>query len=230
MRSAARAVAICAILLVAIVWLFQVLVYDWYSVPAGSMKEAIGPGDILVVNKMAYGYSRHSCPGSLCSFNGRVFGSAPERGDIVVFGRQGDGFPLVKRIVGLPGERIRMCDGVLHIDGKPVPTEAAGYFEEAYERQGRSRRLPLCENRPAAIGATCRKRRYVETLPGGAAHSILDIHDSAGDNTPGIVVPVGEYFLLGDHRDNSLDSRYPRASGGGTVPADDLIGRVDIVF
>ena len=100
-----------------------------------------------------------------------------------------------------------------------MPTEAAGYFEETYERQGRSGGLPRCENRPAAIGATCSKRRYVETLPGGAAHSILDTGDSAG-----------EYFLLGDHRDNSLDSRYPRASGGGTVPADDLIGRVDIVF
>ena len=230
MRSAARAVAISAILLVAVVWLFQVLVYDWYSAPAGSMKEAIRPGDILVVNKMAYGYSRHSCPGSLCSFNGRVFAGAPKRGDIVVFRRPGNGIPLVKRVVGLPGERIRMRDGVLHIDGKPVPTEAAGYFEETYEPQGRSGGLPRCENRPAAIGATCRKRRYVETLPGGAAHSILDMGDGAGDNTPGIVVPAGEYFLLGDHRDISLDSRFPRTSGGGTVPADDLIGRVDIVF
>ena len=219
MRSAARAVALWAIPIVAVVWLFQALVYDWYSAPAGSMKEAIRPGDILVVNKMAYGYSRHTCPGSLCSFGGRVFGSAPDRGDIVVYRRPGDGIPLVKRIVGLPGERIRMQDGVLYIDGKPVPTEAAGYFEEAYERQGRSGRLPLCENRPAAIGAICRKRRYVETLPGGAVHSILDIRDSAG-----------EYFLLGDHRDNSMDSRFPGTSGGGTVPGDDLIGRVDIVF
>ena len=166
MRSAARTVAICAILLVAVVWLFQVLVYDWYSVPAGSMKEAIWPGDILVVNKMAYGYSRHTCPGSLCSFNGRVFGSAPERGDIVVFRRAGDGISLVKRIVGLPGERIRMRDGVLHIDGKPVPTEAAGYFEEIYEPQGRTGACPCARTvRPRSAryaGSGDTSRRFPE--------------------------------------------------------------------
>ena len=230
MRSAARAVATWAIPFVAAVWLFQALVYGWYSVPERAMKEAIRPGGILVVNKMVYGYSRHTCPGSLCSFGGRVFGIAPERGDIVVYRHPQSGVALVKRIVGLPGERIRMQDGLLHIQGIPVRTEEAGYFEETYERQGRSGSLPLCENRVSSLGATCRKRRYIETLPGGAAHSILDMGDSAGDNTPEIVVPAGAYFLLGDHRDISLDSRYPRTTGGGTVPTEDLIGRVDIVI
>ena len=109
------------------------------------------------------GYSRHTCPGSLCSFNGRVFGSAPERGDIVVFRRAGDGISLVKRIVGLPGERIRMRDGVLHIDGKPVPTEAAGYFEETYEPQGRTGACPCARTvrprsaRHAGSGDTSRR-------------------------------------------------------------------------
>ena len=180
---------------------------------------------------MAYGYSRHTCPGSLCSFDGRVFGSAPERGDIVVFAHPRSGVPFVKRIVGLPGESIRLQGGVLYIDGKPAGMEPAGHFEETWEPQGRSGGLPLCENRPAAIGETCRKRRYIETLPGGAAHAILDLGDGHADNTPEFTVPAGAYFVMGDHRDNSVDSRFPQAAGGiGPVPFENLIGRVDGVF
>ena len=228
--GAARKVVKLIVVLAVLVGLFRVLVFGWYSVPTRSMKEAIRPDDIVLANKMAYGYSRHSCPWSLCSFAGRAFASAPERGDIVVFVHPLSGVPLVSRIVGLPGERIRIRGGVLHIDGAPAGVDAAGFFEEIYEPKGRSGALPLCENKPSRIGDTCRKRRYVETLPGGAAHSILDIGEHPGDDTAEIVVPAGEYFVMGDHRDISLDSRFPRADGGGTVPFDNLIGRVDGVF
>ena len=211
--------------------LFRVLVYDWYSAPAGSMKEAIRPGDVLIVNKMAYGYSRYSCPWSLCSFSGRVFASPPARGGIIVFAHPRSGVPFVKRIVGLPGERIRMQGGVLHIDGEPVAMEAAGYFEEIWEPQGGSGGLPVCGNRPSGIGEICRKRRYIEMLPGNATHAILDLGDGHADNTPELTVPAGAYFVMGDHRDNSVDSRFPQTAGGiGTVPFENLIGRVDGVF
>ena len=202
--------------------LFRVLVYDWYSVTAGSMKEAIRPGDILIVNRMAYGYSRYSCPWSLCPFSGRVSASPPARGDIVVFTHPRSGVPSVKRIVGLPGERVGMRGGVLHIDGEPVAMEAAGYFEETWEPQGGTGGLPVCGNRPSGIGKICRKRRYIETLPGNARHE---------DSTPEFTVPAGAYFAMGDHRDNSVDSRFPQAAGGiGPVPFENLIGRVDGVL
>ena len=226
-----RNVAAWIVVLAVLFGLFRVLVYDWYSAPAGSMKETIRPGDILVVNKMVYGYSRHSCPWSVCSFSGRVFASPPERGDIVVFAHPRSGVPFVKRIVGLPGERIRMRGGVLHIDGEPVGIEAAGHFEEIYAPQGGSGGLPICGNRPSSIGETCRTRRYIETLPGGAAHAILDLGDGPADDTPEFTVPEGAYFVMGDHRDNSVDSRFPQAAGGiGPVPFENLIGRVDGVF
>ena len=129
------------------------------------MKEAIRPGDVLIVNRMACGYSRYSCPWSLCSFAGRVFASPPARGNIVVFAHPRSGVPCVKRIVGLPGERIRM--------------------------QGGSGGLPVCANRPSGIGEICRKRRYIETLPGNAPHAILDLGDGHADNTPEFTVPAG---------------------------------------
>ncbi len=226
-RNVARWIVVLAVLF----GLFRVLVYDWYSAPAGSMKEAIRPGDILIVNKMAYGYSRYSCPWSLCSFSGRVFAGTPARADIVVFAHPRSGVPYVKRIVGLPGERIRMQGGVLHIDGKPAGMEPAGHFEEIYAVQGGAGGLPVCGNRPSRIGEVCRKRRYIETLPGGAAHAILDLGDGHADNTPELTVPAGAYFVMGDHRDNSVDSRFPQAAGGiGPVPFENLIGRVDGVF
>ena len=228
LRSATTKVGKWLVVVVVTAALFRVLVYDWYSMPAGPMKDSIRAGDILLVNKMAYGYSRHACPWSLCSFGGRVFGRAPERGDIAVFKHPLADVHLALRIVGLPGERIQLRDGVLQIDGTPVPTEATGYFEEPNEPQGRSRGLPQCENRPVKRGETCLKRRYIETLPGGSAHSILDIGHGPGDDTAEVVVPTGEYFLLGDHRDISLDSRHKRTGGGlGTVPFENLIGRVD---
>ena len=155
------------------------------------MKEANRPGDVLIVNRMACGYSRYSCPWSLCSFADRVFASPPARGNIVVFAHPRSGVPCVKRIVGLPGEKIRMQGGVLHIDGERVGMEPVGHFGETWEPQGGSGGLPVCANRPSGIGEICRKRRYIETLPGNAPHAILDLGDGHADNTPEFTVPAG---------------------------------------
>ena len=206
---------------------FRTLFFQPFWIPSGSMKQTLLIGDFLFVNKMAYGYSRWSCPFGVCPITGRIFGSEPEHGDIVVFRHPGTGADYIKRVVGLPGDRVQMRDGSLWLNDEEVPQEPDGVFEQVYERQGRMGQFPRCENAPVGEGGTCTKSRYIETLPNGVSYPVLNITDnSPGDNTPVFTVPEDHFFFLGDNRDNSLDSRAPRNVGGvGMVPADHLIGR-----
>ncbi|MCU0912001.1 MAG: signal peptidase I [Rhodobacteraceae bacterium] len=220
----------------AIAGVFRTLFFQPFWIPSGSMKDTLLIGDFLFVNKMAYGYSRHSCPFSLCSFiDGRWFASEPERGDVVVF-RHPNGQDFIKRVIGLPGDRVQMVDGRLHLNGQAVPVTPAGTFEEVYERQGPVGHLPRCENDAPGLGAICRKSRFTEELPladgSTRTHHILNFEDGAfADNTGVFTVPEGNYFFMGDNRDNSQDSRVPRTAGGvGFVPAELLIGRADRVM
>ena len=220
----------------AIAGVFRTLFFQPFWIPSGSMKDTLLIGDFLFVNKMAYGYSRHSCPFSLCGFiNGRWFASEPERGDVVVF-RHPNGQDFIKRVIGLPGDRVQMVDGRLHLNGEAVPVTPAGTFEETYERQGPQGHLPRCENGVLGLGAVCRKSRFTEVLPlsdgSTRTHHILNIEDNGfSDNTGVFTVPEGNYFFMGDNRDNSQDSRVPRTAGGvGFVPAELLIGRADRVM
>jgi signal peptidase I len=211
---------------------FRTLFFQPFWIPSGSMKDTLLIGDFLFVNKMAYGYSRHSCPFSLCPFEGRLFFSEPERGDVVVFRHPVNGTDFIKRVIGLPGDTVQMVDGRLILNGEAVPVTPAGTFTEVFEPQGPMRSLPRCENAPVGQGGLCTKSRFRETLPGGRTHNILNI-DAAGfgDNTPVFTVPAGHYFFMGDNRDNSQDSRYSRAVGGaGFVPAEYLIGRADRIM
>ena len=228
---------------------FRTLFFQPFWIPSGSMKETLLIGDFLFVNKMAYGYSYASCPSlriaslginidakDICGFldgdNSRILGDEPERGDVAVFRHPVQGTDFIKRVVGLPGDKLQMKNGVLFINGQAVALENAGSFEELKARQGPQGTHPRCENAPVGQGATCLKSRYTETLPGGSQHVVLNIANQTSDNTGVFHVPEGHYFFMGDNRDNSNDSRMPQTAGGvGFVPFENLIGRADrIIF
>ena len=200
-------------LLIALV--IRTFLYQPFNIPSSSMEDTLLVGDYLFVSKFSYGYSNYSFPWSPSLFSGRIWQGQPERGDVVVFkypARPTEDY--IKRLVGLPGDRIQMIDGVLHINGEPSKLERVEDYVEVLS-DGFENNVP----------------RYRETLPGGVVHYILDREpDKPGaDNTQEFVVPAGHYFMMGDNRDNSNDSRIPD-SGVGFVPEENLVGRADIIF
>jgi signal peptidase I len=211
---------------------FRTLFFQPFWIPSGSMKDTLLVGDFLFVNKMAYGYSRHSCPFSLCPFDGRIFGQEAERGDVAVFRHPTNGSDYIKRIVGMPGDTLQLKDGRLYINGEIVPQEPRDPFIEVYEAQGSVGGFPRCKGGlPVGIGGECEKDAFWETLPNGHTHAVLNVGMEGSDNTPVYTVPADHYFFLGDNRDNSQDSRYPQSIGGvGYVHEDYLIGRADRVI
>ena len=191
----------------------RTVAFEPFNIPSGSMVPTLLVGDYLFVSKYAYGYSRHSLPLSPPILSGRLFGAAPERGDVAVFKLPSDDrTDYIKRIVGLPGDRIQMTGGRLVLNGRQV---ARRRIEDYVHADGR--------------GRIARSAQYVETLPNGRAYRVVELTDSGEfDDTGVYTVPEGHYFALGDNRDNSLDSRALR--GVGFVPAENLVGRAEILF
>jgi signal peptidase I len=185
----------------------RTFLFQPFSIPSGSMMPTLLVGDYLFVSKWSYGYSRYSLPLSPDLFEGRLLGSDPERGDVVVFRKpREEDTDYIKRIVGLPGDRLQMREGILFINGQAVPREAV---EDFISDDGT--RVP----------------QYRETLPNGVSYMTLDLSpNSAGDNTREFVVPAGHYFMMGDNRDNSLDSRFDV----GYVPFENLVGKAQMIF
>jgi len=188
------------------------LLFQPFRIPSSSMDGTLEIGDYLFVSKFTYGYSQYSFPFfTPVAFAGRVMDSPAQRGDVVVFRFPPDPTQdYIKRVVGLPGDRIQMIGGVLHINGEPVK------LERIEDRVGFD-----------DFGDEKRIARYYETLPGGVRHVVLDeTPNSTYDNTAEFVVPKGHYFMMGDNRDNSNDSR----GAVGFVPEQNLVGRAEIVF
>ena len=185
--------------------------YEPFNIPSGSMIPTLLVGDYLFVSKFSYGYSRFSFPWGVIPLSDRVLFSEPERGDVAVFRLPRDtSIDYIKRLVGLPGDRLQVVGGILHINGEAVPRERIEDFIEP-GRAGNSRRIA----------------QYVETLPNGVSYRVLDERPTGSlDNTIEYVVPEGHYFAMGDNRDNSSDSR----ASVGFVPAENLIGRAEVTF
>ena len=192
---------------------FRSLVADPFNIPSGSMIPSLLVGDYLFVTKYSYGYSRYSFPFGLAPIDGRLFGgdSTPQRGQVAVFRLPSDtSVDYIKRVIGVPGDRIQVRQGVLHINGQPVERRLVG------------------NGRQGASGGGQMTTLYQETLPGGLTHLIQEISDrQTFDNTPEYVVPAGHYFMMGDNRDNSRDSR---SSSVGFVPLENFIGEARFLF
>lgn len=187
--------------------------YQPFNIPSGSMKSTLLVGDYLFVSKLSYGYSKYSFYG-LIPFSGRILASDPKRGDVIVFKLPRDNkTDYIKRLIGLPGDRVQMRDGVLYINGNAIPKVPDGTFK-SIDEDGRPVQIP----------------KFKETLPNGVTYTVLDAEQgTAGDNTREFVVPAGHYFMMGDNRDNSTDSRF-HWGGVGFVPKQNLVGRADIIF
>jgi signal peptidase I len=203
--------------IVAIVFLAKGAIAEPFYVPSGSMEPTLQIGDALIASKFPYGYGTASLPIqiTLPETSGRLFGETPKRGDVVVFRWPGDTAQAwVKRVVGLPGDRIQMRQGQLFINDHPAALKPDGLGEAEDDR-----------------GNTEPAHRYIETLPNGVSHEIFKMRDNGPlDNTPEVTVPKGNLFVLGDNRDNSADSRVLVRDGGvGLLPINNLIGRADAV-
>ena len=191
----------------------RTLLFQPFNIPSGSLIPTLLVGDYLFVSKYSYGYSRYSFPFGPNIFSGRVWAKEPERGDVVVFKLPRDNdTDYIKRVIGLPGDEIQMVHGVLYINGQAVKKERASDFV-MYDGAGRVRQLT----------------RYMETLPNGVTYPVLDlVNEGIGDNTEVYKVPENHFFMMGDNRDNSTDSRF--LSEVGYVPFDNFLGKAEVRF
>lgn len=185
--------------------------FEPFNIPSGSMKSNLLVGDYLFVSKYSYGYSRYSFPFGLPFFSGRIMASEPRRGDVVVFRYPPNPrVDYIKRLIGLPGDKVQVKEGIVYINGKALERHLVDNFSDSENNMVHS--IP----------------RFTETLPDGKVITILKEKEGidAANNTPEYTVPDGKYFMMGDNRDNSRDSRFEV----GFVPAENLVGRAEIIW
>ncbi len=201
-----------AALLIAVV--LKAFIFQPFTIPSSSMEPTLRTGDYLIVSKFSYGWSRHSLPFSPPLFYGRILGLQPKRGDVIVFKlpRDQGRTDYVKRLVGLPGDRVQVLHGAVYVNGHPF-AQAPG--RALFDPEGLPRKVTEVR----------------ETNSTGKSYTIYrEALDHQGENTDVYVAPPGQYFFMGDNRDNSLDSRWSGDIGVGFVPAENLVGRVEIVL
>jgi len=220
--------------LAVIAWAIRSFVFAPFYIPSSSMLPTLYIGDYVMVAKWPYGFSRYSFPFGFPSYDGRIFGGLPERGDVVVFRHPYEDTDLIKRVIGLPGDTVEVRGGALILNGKAVARTALP-----------AARVPISANSPCKVVAGtvptitasggesfCTYQAYRETLPGGPSYTILNQVDGMeADDFAAVKVPAGHLFLMGDNRDDSADSRFsPEDDGVGMVPTDNLIGRATLTF
>lgn len=216
-------------------WIIRSFIFTPYNIPSGSMLPTLYIGDYVVAAKWPYGFSRFSFPLGIPSFDGRILSDLPERGDVVVFASPtGQRLDLIKRVIGLPGDSIEVRSGQVVLNGRPLQRDDRNVAAVELSPNSPCRVVPGAvpvlggsESEPACVYET-----YRETLPNGVSYRIIDqVENGLADNLPSMRVPDGHVFLMGDNRDDSLDSRFSTGEGGiGFVPVDHLIGRATTTF
>lgn len=216
--------------LVIVIVVFRSFVFSPFNIPSESMQPRLVDGDYLLVSKWPYGFSRYSLPFSVPLIPGRLFAHQPEAGDVVVFkAPPGNDIDYIKRVIGLPGDTVQMQNGQLFLNDVAVPKQRIADFTIRVSPNTQCRGVEF-QDVDAKKRAICRYPQYRETLPNGKSYNVLDLYDSEADTTEPVIVPEGHMFLMGDNRDNSLDSRFAAVEGGGIgiVPQENLIGRAQV--
>ncbi|KPF90988.1 signal peptidase [Novosphingobium sp. AAP83] len=230
--------------LVLVVAIFRSFIFAPFNIPSESMLPRLENGDYLLAAKWPYGFSKYSLPFSLPLVPGRLLASQPERGDVVIFkAPPTNDVDYIKRVIGLPGDTVRVIDGTLYLNGRAVPKERVEDFVIPVSPNTKCARPKFqseFEVADEAGKAVCSYPQYRETLPNGKTYNVLDFgqtvtydpKDINADNTAATIVPEGYMFVMGDNRDNSLDSRFPATKGGGVglVPQKNLVGKATIMM